>query len=684
MAARLVWPLRVVGAVALAAAMLLAPGAAGADPVPVADLSVTLTAPADIPAGTSMSYTMKAHNAGPDASDGYTATLELPVGVSFESASPEADCNEASEVVTCGAGSLAAEGDATYVIDVHVAPGTRGNLVADATVAATGLAVNAPGNDTAQATTTAFEQADLEPSIAASSPQVAGASGGFDYTVGVTNHGPSDNAGGFTVDVRLPDGVTYVDDSSDARCAPGLGGDATCTNDGGLGVGNSDSFTVHVTTSPSLANDTAPTAHSLVVHAVVTTGGTDPTPENDDRSSTVSVESHANLSVTLSRTPALIFANGPSAASKVTFTAVITNNGPSDAPAATLASVLDSRLGDRKACVTPGASCTPTTGGYAASLDLGTLGPTATRTVVIEAQMGPTPPPQGTFSTQVTAGSSATADDVSANNDASVSTAYHTVPAPPTAVTAYPGNTNVVVSWTPSADNGGESIDAYRVTVLAGPSQTFVKTVDVPSGPTPANKVSITSLANGTQYTFKIEAHNAVGYSAFSALSNAVTPTVNNSAVIIGGSVLVQQTGNGVATTADPQVALLNFASGTKGIGTLEETSVGANTFCNGKCLGNPVINKLQDPTLSSRYLITMLYDKSIARGTGVSFTAYLSTSTSPTAVGTPLNKCPKTIVASTPPCVAKLTRDGQNSDLKAVISVPGTAAYTDPKNGLR
>src|SRR3954468_22727329 len=105
MAARLVWPLRVVGAVALAAAMLLAPGAAGADPVPVADLSVTLTAPADIPAGTSMSYTMKAHNAGPDASDGYTATLELPVGVSFESASPEADCNEASEVVTCGAGS---------------------------------------------------------------------------------------------------------------------------------------------------------------------------------------------------------------------------------------------------------------------------------------------------------------------------------------------------------------------------------------------------------------------------------------------------------------------------------------------------------------------------------------------------------------------------------------------------
>jgi hypothetical protein len=65
------------------------------------------------------------------------------------------------------------------------------------------------------------------------------------------------------------------------------------------------------------------------------------------------------------------------------------------------------------------------------------------------------------------------------------------------------------------------------------------------------------------------------------------------------------------------------------------------------------------------------------------SFTAYLSTNPS-AATGAVIPKCPKTIVASTPPCLVKLTRDGQNSDLKVVISVPGTPAFADPKSGIR
>jgi hypothetical protein len=75
------------------------------------------------------------------------------------------------------------------------------------------------------------------------------------------------------------------------------------------------------------------------------------------------------------------------------------------------------------------------------------------------------------------------------------------------------------VRWSPAA-NGGSPITAYRVQVLTG--TTVVRTV-LGLSPTATSTV-VTGLTNGTAYTFRVYALNAVGLGALSAPSNVVTP----------------------------------------------------------------------------------------------------------------------------------------------------------------
>ena len=91
-------------------------------------------------------------------------------------------------------------------------------------------------------------------------------------------------------------------------------------------------------------------------------------------------------------------------------------------------------------------------------------------------------------------------------------------PAAPTGVTAEADSKAAVVRWTEPAD-GGSAVTGYRVTPFIG-SAAQTPTV---LGST-ATRARITGLTNGTSYTFRVAATNAVGTGADSSASAAAIP----------------------------------------------------------------------------------------------------------------------------------------------------------------
>ena len=92
-------------------------------------------------------------------------------------------------------------------------------------------------------------------------------------------------------------------------------------------------------------------------------------------------------------------------------------------------------------------------------------------------------------------------------------------PSVPTGVAAQAASSQAKVTWTAPQADGDSPITGYTVTPYIGATaQTPV------SAGASATSATVTGLTNGTAYTFKVTATNAVGTSPASAASNAVTP----------------------------------------------------------------------------------------------------------------------------------------------------------------
>ncbi|MGH2512293.1 MAG: fibronectin type III domain-containing protein, partial [Candidatus Limnocylindrales bacterium] len=90
-----------------------------------------------------------------------------------------------------------------------------------------------------------------------------------------------------------------------------------------------------------------------------------------------------------------------------------------------------------------------------------------------------------------------------------------TVPDPPTAVTAVPGDGGVSVGWAAPVVDGGRAIAGYTVTAAPG-GRTCLTTGTL--------ACDVMELTNGTPYTFTVTATNPVGTGNPSAASSSVTP----------------------------------------------------------------------------------------------------------------------------------------------------------------
>jgi hypothetical protein len=95
-----------------------------------------------------------------------------------------------------------------------------------------------------------------------------------------------------------------------------------------------------------------------------------------------------------------------------------------------------------------------------------------------------------------------------------------TIPGAPTEVTATAGNSSATVSWT-APFNGNSAITSYTITPYIGSTAQPPTTI---TGSPPASLTTITGLTNGTTYTFKVTATNAIGTSQPSTPSNPATP----------------------------------------------------------------------------------------------------------------------------------------------------------------
>jgi uncharacterized repeat protein (TIGR01451 family) len=171
-----------------------------------ADVSVAKSGAAGtVGPGQRVSYVVTARNLGPADASGVRVSDELDPQTTLVSSSP-AGCTASVGVVSCPAVSLANGASTSWTVTVLIAPDSAVNTaLVDTARVLTEQADPVPGNNVASDIKPVVPAAHL--AVTKTGPASATAGGSFDYTLTVTNTGPTDATGVVLTDT-LPAGLS--------------------------------------------------------------------------------------------------------------------------------------------------------------------------------------------------------------------------------------------------------------------------------------------------------------------------------------------------------------------------------------------------------------------------------------------------------------------------------------------
>ncbi|TDD59403.1 DUF11 domain-containing protein [Kribbella antibiotica] len=370
-----------------------------------ADLEVIKTSDeTSATAGGGVTYRLTVVNHGPSDATSVALTDTLPTGLTVVKVEP--DCKITGAKIDCALGTLVAGKATTIVVTAALDSGYTGTKIANTASVTSPVPDPVDTNNSSTVTVPVGASADVQVTKQ-SEPRTVTPGSTFDYTIVVTNVGPS-VARSVVVTDKLPAGLTVI--SAQAPCTVD-----TATVECALGDVPVGQRLLSVRVKLAAGFDGA----SLTNTATATSPTPDPDKDNNTGTSVSPVAALADLAITKTMAPA-----NPVAGQQVTYTLTIKNNGPSDAQKVVITDELPRGLTKVSAtgpCVvlpptTPGAPDAPEAGTVQCST--ATLAEGTTITVTIRATV--VPGFSGELENVARVGS-ATPDPVTANNEAKVS-----------------------------------------------------------------------------------------------------------------------------------------------------------------------------------------------------------------------------------------------------------------------
>lgn len=403
-----------------------------------ADLQITDLSDAGhdpLPSGSAVVYSITLENSAGDTAANVYSIYDLPTGTTAASLPGfcSADAGVPTRIVCSHGdlrGTLLSGGlPVSFQIGVNTAgvqPGSvtmRGAIGFGASLPAAGTPISSltpasaffggdsnTSNNTRTEITTLTNSSDLRLEKSATPDSVVGGAE-VTYTLKVTNDGPS-AATNFRVVDTLPANTSYVAGSGSG---PGWtfstgAGTVTATHAGTLALGASSSFTLRARVNVGSGN---------ITNGAVVQAGTAPDtrPNNNNAEVTTAVIPGADL-----RLAKAVSANPAVAGDPVTFTLTARNLGPSVAQDVTLADTLPAGFVITGGTQPPGWSCSNDAGNRTRTCTRASAMPIGSDEVftIIATVPSTGPNSSGSVTNTASIASSATADPVSGNNNASV------------------------------------------------------------------------------------------------------------------------------------------------------------------------------------------------------------------------------------------------------------------------